>query len=183
MNTNMNATMNTENNIFRFKFSSDFNDKLLSFSKLHQHDDRNTYKDNWYRWILANYDMIETESRRLVELGYPGNIIDKMYKSGRYYYRTKKPTNEPKKRRKYISIDSELIEAMDKHIKNNVESNTIKPSKAYDIFTKEYEPDVMDAISRLIESELTRDEIKLKIKKTYKNRYFLYTTNTNNREI
>lgn len=167
--------MDTENTIFRFKFSSEFNNQLLSFSKLHQHDDRHTYKDNWTLWLQSNDQIIEEECRRLRQQGYDGNIIDKMYKSGRYYYRKKTPKKEPKKRRKYISIESEIIEIMDKHILDNSDSPTFKPSSAFELFNNEFKELIEEETNRLLEKELSKEEIKLKFKKTYKNRYFIFT--------
>jgi hypothetical protein len=172
--------MNTENTIFRFKFSTEFNNQLLSFSKLHQHDDRQAYKDNWTLWLQSNNQIIDEESRRLREQGYNGNIIDKMYKSGRYYYRKKTPKQDPKKRRKYISIDSDVIEHMDKHIIDNANSPTFKPSSAFELFTNEFKELIEGETSRLLNKELPREDIKLKFKKTYKNRYFIFTQQKSN---
>lgn len=167
--------MDTENTIFRFKFSTEFNNQLLSFSKLHQHDDRQTYKDNWTLWLQSNDQIIDEESRRLREQGYEGNIIDKMFKSGRYYYRKKTPKKEPKKRRKYIAIECDVIEQMDKHILDNSDSPTFKPSSAFELFTNEFKELIEEETKRLLEKELSKEEIKLKFKKTYKNRYFIFT--------
>jgi len=172
--------MDTENTIFRFKFSTEFNNQLLSFSKLHQHDDRLTYKDNWTLWLQTNDQMIDEESRRLREQGYDGNIIDKMYKSGRYYYRKKTPKQEPKKRRKYIPIECEVIEQMDKHIADNADSPTFKPSSAFELFTNEFKDLIEEETNRLLEKELSKEDIKLKFKKTYKNRYFIFTQQKSN---
>jgi len=172
--------MDTENTIFRFKFSTEFNNQLLSFSKLHQHDDRITYKDNWTLWLQTNDQMIDEESRRLREQGYDGNIIDKMYKSGRYYYRKKTPKQEPKKRRKYIPIECDVIEQMDKHIADNADSPTFKPSSAFELFTNEFKDLIEEETNRLLEKELSKEDIKLKFKKTYKNRYFIFTQQKSN---
>jgi len=172
--------MDTENTIFRFKFSAEFNNQLLSFSKLHQHDDRITYKDNWTLWLQTNDQMIDEESRRLREQGYDGNIIDKMYKSGRYYYRKKTPKQEPKKRRKYIPIECDVIEQMDKHIADNADSLTFKPSSAFELFTNEFKDLIEEETNRLLEKELSKEDIKLKFKKTYKNRYFIFTQQKSN---
>ena len=95
----------TENTIFRFKFTNEFTEHLLSFAKLHQYDDRVTYKEQWSRWLQNNDAFIQDESNRMKTLGYDGNVLEKMYKSGRYYFRTK-TKNQPKTRRKYISIDN-----------------------------------------------------------------------------
>ena len=166
--------MDSENTIFRFKFTPEFNTQLLSFSKIHQHDDRNTYKENWKLWLQNNDDLVDQEFQRLRQLGYEGNIADKMFKSGRYYYRKKVPTKEPKQRRKYIAIDTEVIDVIDKHISDNFDSPTFKPSSAYELFTNEFKDLMEEETNRLIEKDLSREDIKLKFKKTYKNRYFIF---------
>ena len=84
------ASAITENTIFRFKFTSEFTNDLLSFSKLHQFDDRVTYKDAWNIWVQHNDELIDSECIRMKQLGYDGNVLDKMYKSGRYYFQLKK---------------------------------------------------------------------------------------------
>ena len=172
--------MDTENTIFRFKFSTEFNNQLLSFSKLHQHDDRHTYKDNWTLWLQANDEIVDQEFQRLRQQGYDGNIIDKMYKSGRYYYRKKTPNKEPRQRRKYIAIETDVIEEMDKHNADNFDSPTFKPSSAFELFTNEFKELIEDETNRLVEKELSKDDIKLKFKKTYKNRYFIFTQQKSN---
>jgi|UniRef100_A0A6C0CIS5 hypothetical protein len=171
--------MATENTIFRFKFSNEFNSNLLSFAKLHQHDDRNTYKDNWNLWIKSNDENIDEECQRLRRLGYEGNIIDKMFKSGRYYYRKKTTQKEPKQRRKYISIESDVIENMDKHIEQHFDSPTFKPSSAFDMFVNDFNDLIEEETNRLLEKDLSNSDIKLKFKKTYKNRYFIFSKSNN----
>ena len=76
---------------FRFEFSKSFIDELSRFSKVHQFDERRTYKEAWQKWKSnPEIDNIITfEVRRLEESGYVGDIEDKMFKSGRYYFRKK----------------------------------------------------------------------------------------------
>jgi len=170
--------MATENQIFRFKFSDEFNSQLLSFSKLHQHDERKTYKDNWNNWI-SNNDFVENESNRLRQLGYDGNIIDKMYKSGRYYFRNKTPKKEPKQRRVYISIESEIIESMDTYLLYAVSQENFKPSTNFDIYKKNNEELIQVESERLATMGLNKKDIENKLKKTFKNRHFLFNNQNN----
>ena len=163
--------MSTESQIFRFKFSDEFIGQLTPFAKLHQHSDRNTYKEEWKRWVENNDEIILNEINRLTELGYNGNITDKMYKSGRYYFRNKKE-QQPRKRRQYVSIEHEVIEIMDTHINSNLDT---KPSVSYGHFSESYSTQLDEEMTRLLDEGLTRDTIKDKFKKTFKNRYFLIT--------
>lgn len=169
--------MNTENVIFRFKFSDEFANQLYPFAKLHQYDDRHTYKEEWTRWLTNNDELIDTEIRRLKGLGYDGDIISKMYKSGRYYFRNKTTSNDAKVRRKYISLEHDVIEAMDEHINTNYYLPCFKPSIAYEQFCMEYENLVNVETERLLQEELVAEDIYSKLKKTYKNRYFLFKQN------
>jgi hypothetical protein len=128
--------------------------------------------------IFDPIDDIETsneEYRRLKELGYDGDIFDKMFKSARYYFRKKSTEKkEPAKRRIYVGSQKDLLEAMDEHIKSNISSGDFKPSDGFDEFCKQNVGLLKEEIAVLCRAGLTdSNEIKAKIKKTYKNRYFL----------
>jgi len=64
---------------------------LSCFSKVHQYDDRHAYKSEWTKWTQQEEiaQAIDVEKRRLQENGYKGDIEDKMFKAGRYYFRKK----------------------------------------------------------------------------------------------
>ena len=87
------VNQNSSKNIrtFRFEFSKQFIDELSRFSKVHQYDERRAYKEAWARWKSNTEitDIISVEVRRLESIGYMGDIEDKMFKSGRYYFRKK----------------------------------------------------------------------------------------------
>jgi hypothetical protein len=166
------STLNTPiNTIYRFKLSEYFLESMLPFVMVHQYSDRKIYKEKWNEWVENNYEVINRESNRLIEHGYTGNIMDKMYKSGRYYFRSKKQ-QEPKKRRQYISIDHEIIELMDDYINQHI---NIKPSLSYISFCDKYVIQIESEINGLLKEDVCKDIIKDKIKKTYKNRHFLLT--------
>jgi hypothetical protein len=173
----INLTMTTDNVIFRFNFSDDFANQLYPFAKLHQYDDRHTYKEEWARWLTNNDELIDAEVTRLKGLGYDGDIIGKMYKSGRYYFRKKTSSNDIKTRRKYTSLCHDMIDAMDEHININYYLPCFKPSIAYEQFCMEYETLLNDETERLLQEELVHKDIYSKLKKTYKNRYFLFKQN------
>ena len=222
---------NINNNIktYRHEFGKEFMADLSRFSKVHQFDDRHTYKSEWAKWA-QQYNIaqaMEMEKRRLEENGYKGDIDDKMFKAGRYYFRKKtaattaaaeelSPTAAPTQtataaatdaelsvpdlplnvaagRRPYITMSKNSIKMMDEHIRNASASSTeeFKPSSCYSDFyqtkmtsdemTKEiglviekYEK-TPGAMSNITPEELT-DQIMDKIKKTYKNRYYKYTS-------
>jgi hypothetical protein len=92
--TGKNNTPNSNSNsikTYRFEFSKSFIDELSRFSKVHQYDERRAYKEAWVRWKsnIEISEIISVEVRRLESIGYMGDIEDKMFKSGRYYFRKK----------------------------------------------------------------------------------------------
>ena len=163
--------------IYRFKFTQSFMDELYKFSKIHQYDDRKSFKEAWENWTEEEEELIETEISRLNKLGYEGDILDKMFKSARYYFRkkgTSKP--EPKERRKYVGVHKDLLDAMDAHILNGRNLPDYKPSEGFVDFCKTNTEDLKEEIASLLENDMDSSEIMNKIKKTYKNRYFISIT-------
>ena len=184
----------TPSKVFRFKFTDDIMGKLSSFSKIHEYDDRHTYKDAWNYWLNENREVVDREIARLTHLGYNGDIEDKMFKAGRYYFREKKviakkndtasassSTNEPtaKNKRDYITIDPLIIQSMDNHLKEMTKTSKFKPANAYINYTETHLDLIRNESMRLkttaTTNGLTADQLSSKFKKTYKNRYFILT--------
>lgn len=162
-------------NIFRYKFTQEFMDELYKFSKIHQYDHRKDFKEAWKIWTEENDELISIEMRRLINLGYEGDIMDKMFKSARYYYRKKSTEKKaPKQRRMYIGLQKDLLECMDEHINQNISDKNLKPSVGFDEFCNKNINLLKIEINRLLKNGIKEpEEIKNKIKKTYKNRYFI----------
>ena len=167
-------------NIFRYKFTEEFIERLSYFAKLHQHDDRHSFKDAWKIWIDENEDIITMEMNRLNNNQYSGDIIDKMYKSARYYYRTKNPIKkQPKMRRPYIGVNESLLSQMDGHIISHIHLPDYQPKRGFLHFCEENTDLLRENIQTICAKGITEVElIQNKIKKTYKNRYFMLLSNT-----
>jgi hypothetical protein len=173
-------------NVYRFKFSDEITNELLSFSKMNQYIDRILYKEKWSDWVSENKELIDGEIARLQKLGYDGDILDKMFKASRYYFRKKslgKP--EVKSRQKYNSLDQEILYKMDSHILHNINKEGYTPASGYSNFCLENVSALKIEIQRLLNNETIKsDGIADKIKKTYKNRYFIISrTNGKNNKI
>jgi hypothetical protein len=149
---------------YRHEFSKEFMAKLSRFSKVHQYDDRQTYKSEWQKWTSQDdiAEAMEVERRSLQENGYTGDIDDKMFKAGRYYFRKKtstivadqtittvppttdnniatdptSPATPAHQRRTYITMSKQCIRLMDQHIKRAAASvpAVFKPSVCYEDF-------------------------------------------------
>lgn len=165
------------NVIYRFKFTEDFIEELYKFSKIHQYDKRKDFKEAWKLWTEENQDIIDEETTRLNNLGYDGDVLDKMFKSARYYFRKKSTEKkEPKQRRQYISVTRELLDAMDHHIEENIFNDDYQPKTGFISFCKANEKILKESIDKIFEQGVKDSElIEDKIKKTYKNRYFMMT--------
>lgn len=177
----------------RFVFAPHLVDMLMDFSKLHQHDDRKTYKEAWDAWIKTDetHSHILEEERRLRELGFVGHAVHKMFLSSRYYYRNKKidePTVQPS-RKKYDGLPKQVLHEMDAHIREQFPSAECKPVHTIDIvspgegflhFCQEKQLLIGDYVKTMpadnnnIESNI-RTAIA-KFKKTYKNRFYILRT-------
>jgi hypothetical protein len=183
---NNNDIINNNNNgikTYRHEFGKEFMERLSAFSKVHQFDDRHMYKSEWTKWTQQEEiaEAIDAEKRRLSENGYTGDIDDKMFKAGRYYFRKKTATAEVKtpmtpktpttpttetaapppsqqqSRRPYITMSKDTIATMDDHIKimhsTQTQTSIFKPSSCYDNFyqTKMSTTEMTREIEKIIE--------------------------------
>jgi hypothetical protein len=171
---------------FRFSFSKEFNNELLNFSKLHQDDDRKTFKTSWEKWIDDEQirSLINLEIKEKKRQGFAGDIFDKIYKSSRYYFR-KKPDEavEPKKRKDYSRVSKEFLKCIDLHIQSEIDTNitkndivsviSISPEQAYNNFCSKHKSQLTTEIVRM-KSQQSPEDFVQKFKKTFKNRFYLY---------
>ena len=122
-------------------------------------------------------ELIRKEFNRLNELNYDGDIMDKMFKSARYYFRKKgTEKKEPLDRREYISLDTMFLQLMDEHISKNIQ----KPSEGFIQFCDENREVLKEQVEKMVELQMSLDSIKEKVKKTYKNRYFIFVNKNKN---
>ena len=159
----------------RFNISPEMTTLLEEFHSTNKDLKRNEYKKQWESFIDENRDMISSEERKLINIGFQGDIEKKLFTSVKYYLSKKtNDKNEPKERRAYVHIDKHMLETMDEHITNNKDNTNYTPAKGYTSFCEMYEQELIIEKNRLkTSSELTDKEIEFKIKKTYKNRYFI----------
>lgn len=165
--------------VYRFKLDDAVVEAVTSFAKLHQFDSKQDYKKAWEEWQEENNAMVEIETRRLNDIGYDGDVVSKMYKAGRYYFRTKNMNEqkEAKKRRQYIGMEPEVLEAMDKQIEEMSKQEAYTPASGYDNFCKNHVNLLREEIVRITQTNpnVTAKLISAKFKKTYKNRYYIFS--------
>jgi len=174
--------MQMRTRVLRFEFSDALVEHLTAFAQLHQYDDRKTYKNAWAEW-MANAEiatLFNADAARLKCLGYAGDVADKLYKSGRYYFREKKANanseckNDAIQRsRKYIMLGRELLTAMDEHIERGLRQCDYTPAKGFAEFCQLDIASYHSEVARLSEVMSSGEDVSDKLKKTYKNRYFM----------
>jgi hypothetical protein len=172
----MSSTVKT----FRFKFSEDVMSEISEFARIHRYDSKDDFKDAWAKWTGDNIRLISDEQERLAAMGFDGDVNKKMYVSARYYFKNKTDVEEaPKKRRKYVTIDKAYIKLIDKYINDaiqNGDDNIYKPANCFQDFIQENEEQTTLLVRKLAtDDNLENTDIIAKIKKTFKNRYFVQT--------
>lgn len=166
MNPELNPTIQT----FRHDFGEKFMEELNQFAIIHKYDDRKVFKQAWSEW--TNQDCIRIqivqEVEQLKNSGYKGDVLDKMFKSARYYFRKKVANVEEAPRKKYISLSPLFLEQIDIYISERLSSS---PADLYCDFCQNKKELIFEQIKQLI--DLTSEEICIKLKKTFKNRFYV----------
>jgi len=181
---------NTNVSIYRYKLDNDIINLIYVFSNIHKYDDRQTYKEAWLLWINDNKYVIEKEKERLIDIGYKGDVIKKMYIAGRYYFRTKNSNKtEPKiktnNKTNKIIMSKDFISIIDRQINRIIQEYNYKPSEGYIDLCNNYTEIINKEIDRINNGNVSNNLkiLNLKIKKTYKNRYFIISRNFINNKI
>lgn len=191
----INETKNQYNNLKlqtnRYKFAKEVTDMLSDFAKLHQYDGSKDYKEAWNNWIKEEEvgNKLEDEKSRLIKMGMTDDVMSRLYKSSRYYYR-KKSDNlnvEPKERKKYVGFPADILRTMDAQIireingsidviENDKIVSRFTPANSFELYLKENPESVNDLLS---ESSGSAEERRIettaavnRLKKTYKNRFY-----------
>jgi hypothetical protein len=170
--------------VYRFKFAPDFQAVLESFADTHRFDEISVFRESWERWYQMNMSVVNEEEERLKRCGYKSDIKDKIYKSVRYYFKNKSSEKkEVKKRKVYVSLERKFLEDMSRHISEFAAPENYKPAHGYNHFlgSSEYNQRMGEEKERLMEEyQMSECDVEKKIKKTYKNRYFLHQKRVNN---
>lgn len=164
---------------FRFEFSECLTKLLSCFAESNKTEPLKVYNQRWTQWTNNNHALIMAETTRLEGLGYKGNVIDKLYKGGRFYFRTKskKEKKQPCHREKYIHIGSSFLKMIDTHTERFI-SESLPPAQGFVNFCQTHSTEewFKTEIKNLIQVyDADTSKIIMKLKKTYKNRYFIHT--------
>ena len=160
---------------YRFKFNKELLDSIKEFSKLHSNDNCDDFLDAFHLWKRVNNEIISLEEKRILDLGFNGNIEEKIYKSARYYFKNKKNTTyklNKQLKTNYIPRNPVFFKKMETYINKN----PIKASLLYKEFINETDTHILSEINteivRLKTFELNQTECLQKIKKMFNNAYY-----------
>jgi len=152
---------------FHFNASDECAKLLSDFARIHREAKNKIFRRAWDEWILLPdvSPILEKETSALLEAGYKGDPLEKMYSSARYYYRKKalKEENQAEElreatpRKQYELSDARLLDQISNHIIELFHTDNISPAKAFEMYANKYQDNPSDA----------------KLKKIYKNRFFL----------
>jgi hypothetical protein len=171
----------------RFVFNEDVCDALSEFSKIHQYDDRKTFKEEWKEWVETTEinELLMDEVNRLKNNGFEGDVMDKMFKSARYYYRKKKNEKTETPRKEYEKICSSILREMDAHILSQINNTAkiqldgellskISPADSFTNYLQENKQIILADAKQSSEKVSKKDieEAVKKYKKIYKNRFY-----------
>jgi len=179
-----------DHRVLRFEFSAALIHAVTAFVGTHRYDDRKTYKEAWTAWLLTQDTaaLLDAEHARLNNLGYTGDVADKLFKSARYYFRGKlqqqsQPTRR-RRRQKYVAVNRTLLDAMDEHIERGITTPALGfahfcTAHAEDAVLQTEVASLFARYTTATSATATSDtqimkEILHKLKKTYKNRYFMH---------
>jgi hypothetical protein len=188
----------TENIIlktYRYVLSNEIIEYISEFAKIHQYDDRKSFKEEWDKWIKSEdvEPVINDEVKRLTSSGFKGDVVNKMFKSARYYYRNKSENDqqdETKTRKQYETVPRYILDNIDKHIHDQIKNNatngisTISPAESFNNYLAENKSELLSLLqesnnTNLISKKNVEDMLK-KFKKTYKNRFYNIRVSHNN---
>jgi hypothetical protein len=123
----------------RYEFSEPTIAQLSYFTQMHKYDERKTFKESWIKWIETDEvaEMIASETKTLMDAGFSGDVVDKMFKAVRYYFRKKPMDTDEKKeqlpRKKYVGFTGNILTAMDADIIKRIKDNIVS-----DVWSHEY---------------------------------------------
>ena len=192
----MNGTVRVTIKTNRHTYSEEVVEQLSSFAKIHEYDDRKEFKEAWQKWMEEPdiKNLIVAEVSRLTVNGLSGDIVDRMYKSARYYYRKKggsEAVTEPTVRKEYEGLPRTVLKTIDDYIYSEINRNivetekggnhiiTITAAKSFTTYCKLHYDVISDLLPPMNDEDKVnknmREELKKvtdRLKKTYKNRFY-----------
>ena len=175
----------TTDKIYRYKIKTDeLYNSMIEFSKSNRHKSDDEIKKEFLNWINSDEisNLVKEEENKLKEYDYDlinNPIESKIYKSIKYYHikkinnnsKFKENTKKNKDNKKNIQFSKVIIETVQKYIREN--KDDIKPSVLFDGFIKVNNDLIEEEHRKSNKINLNNDEYNYKLKKMFKNQYFM----------
>lgn len=185
---------------YRFDFTEEFGQVLSAFAARHKNAARKTFKTEWNLWceIPEIKEQITLEINNMKRNGFEGDILDKMFKSARYYHRknvTKpkpiKCKTEPKQHSNRFT--KEFLDIIDIHIEYYINTQigkshhthtdtriSLSQSESYNWFCETRQDDIYAELLDIKGQRGIMDAqiMSEKLKKAYKTRFYTKRKNS-----
>tara|TARA_B100002051_G_scaffold184892_1_gene174997 strand:- start:405 stop:974 length:570 start_codon:yes stop_codon:yes gene_type:complete len=166
---------------YRFKLGREIQSLVAEFAGRHAALPREAYKLAWNEWLKEHAVALREETNRLHHLGFRGDVEEKLFKSGRYYFRRHKPAQKKgageegsARPRRHIPTTKDLRDTMDVHIRESYTDPGFRPATGYAAFCMAQKALLAEEALELSSTYgLSQSATAEKLKRTYKNRYFL----------
>lgn len=177
---------------YRFDFTEKVKLMLADFANINKNATRKEFTEAWSKWLSHETikSFLDSERVRMESEGFEGDVLDKMFKSARYYHKKRDNNINPSERsntgiknknrfsREFLIEMDEYIQIQLMDIKNVVNKNgkimnTLSQSVAYNSYCNSNKEQIMSEFMLIKNKrgELTMDMVE-KLKKTYKNRFY-----------
>ena len=178
---------------FRYDFSDNIVQMLGEFANENIGKSRKEFMNRWEEYIAeeGTRQKIEYEKEMMIQHGFSGDVMDKMYKSVRYYHvkRDKKKFLEEDSINKYKHenrFSREFLKIMDEYIyyqltnpdniyvnENGIQINTVSQSGSYKKFCENNRENILEEFIKIKNKTGPLTGIMVnKLRKTYKTRFY-----------
>ena len=186
--------MRIEYKRYRFDFTDNAKHLLVDFANRNKNAKRKEFLEAWVKWSSEEEikGKLDQERARMESEGFTGDVLDKMFKSVRYYHK-KRPNCSDEEEVKEAPrgghnnrFSREFLNEMDNYIQKQIENtknlhkekdkwvNTLSQAVAYSEYCKANQKSIL---AEFVLIKAKRGEVTNKmvdtLKKTYKNRFYL----------
>lgn len=189
----------SESRIYRYKVqNAELFSEMKEFAASHKYESKEILKESFETWYQSGEisALIESEENYLTRCHYDfnhNNMKSKIFKSIKYYFikNMLKSMNlgegiDQKNKNKQKSSTSfkfskSFIESAKNHLKSSIYNNDFKPNTSFQEFLTQYNDIIQSEKTRLDGLNHTHaTEFDAKLKKMYKNQYYVLHTNMSN---
>ena len=173
---------------YRFDFTPSFASCLAEFAAIYKTADRKTFQFEWSNWCenVEIKEQIAREVKIMEDNGFQGDVLDKMYKSARYYHRKPKPVENKSTNRQHTNrFTRAFLDCVDDHIEGYIQKQSdemvhnnnkipLSQTASFEQFCRTHQDEIYTELLEIKEERgyLDAATITEKMKKAYKTRFY-----------